>query len=51
MELVYRSYYIYLQEGGDITKPVSADVQTKAARNVGWKILQSWKVHGVMVLN
>lgn len=39
MELVYRSYYIYLQEGGDITKPVSADVQTKAARNVGWKNL------------
>ena len=39
MELVYRSYYLYLQEGGDIAKPVSADVQTKAARNVGWKNL------------
>ena len=36
MELVYRSYYLYLQEGGDIAKPVSADIQTKAARNVGW---------------
>ena len=39
MELVYRSYYIFLQEGGDIKKPVSADIQTKAARNVGWKNL------------
>lgn len=39
MELVYRSYYLYLQEGGDISKPVSADIQTKAARNVGWKNL------------
>lgn len=39
MELVYRSYYLYLQEGGDIAKPVSADIQTKAARNVGWKNL------------
>lgn len=39
MELVYRSYYLYLQEGGDLTKPVAADIQTKAARNVGWKNL------------
>lgn len=39
MELVYRSYYLYLQEGGDLTKPVTADIQTKAARNVGWKNL------------
>jgi len=39
MELVYRSYCLYLQEGGDITKPVTADIQTKAARNVGWKNL------------
>ncbi|MCK6144955.1 ORC-CDC6 family AAA ATPase [Prevotella intermedia] len=39
MELVYRSYYLYLLEGGDITKPVSTDIQTKAARNVGWKNL------------
>ncbi len=39
MELVYRSYYLYLQEGGDIRIPVSPDIQTKAARNVGWKNL------------
>lgn len=39
MELVYRSYYLYLQEGGDITKPVDVDIQTKAARSVGWKNL------------
>ncbi|MCH5263718.1 MAG: hypothetical protein J1F42_12460 [Lachnospiraceae bacterium] len=39
MELVYRSYYLYLQEGGDIAEPISADIQTKAARNVGWKNL------------
>ena len=39
MELVYRSYYLYLQDGGDISKPISADIQTKAARNVGWKNL------------
>ena len=39
MELVYRSYYLYLQEGGDIAKPVSPDIQTKAARTVGWKNL------------
>lgn len=39
MELVYRSYYLYLQEGGNIAKPVPSDIQTKAARNVGWKNL------------
>lgn len=39
MELVYRSYYLYLQEGGNIAQPVPADIQTKAARNVGWKNL------------
>jgi hypothetical protein len=39
MELVYRSYYLYLQDGGDITKPVTIDIQTKAARSVGWKNL------------
>lgn len=39
MELVYRSYYLYLQDGGDTTKPVSVDIQTKAARSVGWKNL------------
>ena len=39
MELVYRSYYLYLQEQGDITKPVPAEIQTKAAKNVGRKNL------------
>lgn len=39
MELVYRSYYLYLQDGGDLNKPVAVDVQTKAARSVGWKNL------------
>lgn len=39
MELVYRSYYLYLQEGGDLRKPVTVDIQTKAARSVGWKNL------------
>lgn len=39
MELVYRSYYLFLQEDGDINMPVPPEVQTKAARNVGWKNL------------
>lgn len=39
MELVYRSYYLYLQEAGDINQPVPPEIQTKAARNVGWKNL------------
>lgn len=39
MELVYRSYYLYIQENGDISQPVPPDIQTKAARNVGWKNL------------
>lgn len=39
MELVYRSFYLYLQENGDISKPVPPEIQTKAARNVGWKNL------------
>lgn len=39
MELVYRSYYLYLQDNGDINKPVPPEVQTKAAHNVGWKNL------------
>lgn len=39
MELVYRSYYIYLQEQGDISKPIPAEIQTKAAKNVGRKNL------------
>lgn len=39
MELVYRSYCLYLQENGDIKLPVPPEIQTKAARNVGWKNL------------
>lgn len=39
MELVYRSYYLYLQSNGDIKEPIPAEIQTKAARNVGWKNL------------
>lgn len=39
MELVYRSYYLFLQENGEISTPVPPEVQTKAARNVGWKNL------------
>ena len=39
MELVYRSYYLYIQQGGDIMKPVLPEIQTKAARNVGLKNL------------
>lgn len=39
MELVYRSYYLYLQEDGDITKPVPPEIQTRAAKNVGSKNL------------
>lgn len=39
MELVYRSYYLYLQDNGDILRPVPPDIQTKSAKNVGWKNL------------
>ena len=39
MELVYRSYYLYIQQGGDIRNPVLPEIQTKAARNVGLKNL------------
>lgn len=39
MELVYRSYYLYLQADGDLNRPVSPEIQTKSARNVGWKNL------------
>ncbi len=39
MELVYRSYYLFMQENGEISTPVPPEVQTKAARNVGWKNL------------
>ena len=37
MELVYRAYYIYLQEDGDIAKPIPFDIQTIAAHDVGWR--------------
>lgn len=47
MELVYRAYYIYLQEDGDITKPIPYDKQTAAAHDVGWRNLAelegAWK--------
>lgn len=47
MELVYRSYYLYLQENGDLNKPVPSKVQTNAAYKVGWKNLTelegTWK--------
>lgn len=47
MELVYRSYYLYLQENGDLDKPVPPKVQTNAAYKVGWKNLTelegTWK--------
>lgn len=47
MELVYRSYYLYLQENGDLSKPVPPKIQTHAAYNVGWKNLTelegTWK--------
>jgi len=39
MELVYRSYYLYLQDNGDTTKPVTPEIQTRAAKNVGRKNL------------
>lgn len=39
MELVYRAYYIFLQNSGDITTPIPYDIQTEAAREVGWKNL------------
>lgn len=39
MELVYKAYYNYLQEDGDITKAIPVDIQTEAARDVGWKNL------------
>jgi hypothetical protein len=39
MELVYRSFYLYLQADGDLKLPLSPEIQTKAARNVGWKNL------------
>lgn len=47
MELVYRAYYIYLQDNGDITKPIPCDKQTIAAHDVGWRNLAelegTWK--------
>lgn len=39
MELVYKAYYIFLQENGDITNPIPFEKQTEAARDVGWKNL------------
>ena len=39
MELVYKAYYLYLQNDGDITKPIPPNLQTKAAQDVGWKNL------------
>lgn len=47
MELVYRSYYLYLQENGDLNMPIPAKIQTNAAYKVGWKNLTelegAWK--------
>lgn len=52
MELVYRAYYIYLQDNGDITKPIPFDKQTIAAHDVGWRNLAelegAWK-QGVQI--
>lgn len=39
MELVYKSYYVFLQQDGDITRPVPPALQTEAARTVGLKNL------------
>ena len=39
MELVYKSCYLYLQDNGDITKPIPFDKQTEAAQEVGKKNL------------
>lgn len=39
MELVYKSFYAYLQNNGDLSKPVPLMYQTKAAKMVGWKNL------------
>lgn len=39
MELVYKSFYTYIQRGGDIMKPVPLEIQTRAAKSVGWKNL------------
>lgn len=39
MELVYKAYFFYLCSGGDISKPIPLNVQTKAAKHVGWKNL------------
>lgn len=47
MELVYKSCYMYLQDNGDITKPIPFDKQTEAAQEVGKKNLTelegTWK--------
>lgn len=39
MELVYKSYYIFLQNNGNITDPIPPEIQTEAAQQVGLKNL------------
>lgn len=39
MALVYQSYSLHIEQGKDVTKNVSVDHQTIAAKNVGWKNL------------
>lgn len=39
MELVYKAYYIFLQNNGEITNPIPPEIQTEAARQVGLKNL------------
>lgn len=39
MELVYKSFYSYLQNNGDLSQPIPLICQTKAAKMVGWKNL------------
>lgn len=39
MELVYKTYYIFLQNNGNITDPIPPEIQTEAARQVGLKNL------------
>jgi len=47
MELVYKAYYLYLLQNGDITKPIPCETQTLAAQDVGQKNLTelegTWK--------
>lgn len=39
MELVYKTYYVFFQNDGEITTPVPPEIQTEAARAVGLKNL------------